>query len=145
VGPGCDKVEYSEKAHVFMGSLDFAPANNIRLSLNANYTIGKASMDTPHFSAPAGFLSGDQSSSSSFYIVYISSDGKTLDYEGFDDYSDLDYTVLDLTLNVNIDLNKSWGIYGVLSYQDYEDDEPYAYGDLDGAYYFANIGFQYKF
>ncbi len=128
-----------------MGSIDFAPLNNVKLSLNANYTLGKADMDTPNFSAPANFLTGDQSSSSSFYIVYISSDGRTLDYTGFDDYSDLDYSIFDLTFNVNVDLNESWGLYGVFNYQDYQDDEPYAYGDLDGSYYFANIGFQYKF
>ena len=128
-----------------MGSLDFNPTKELDISLTANYTIGKADMDTPHFSAPPGFLSGDQSGSSSFYIVYTSSDGQTIDYTGYDDYSDLDYSVLDLTLNVSLDINESWGLYGVVNYTDYQDDEPYAYGDLDGSYYYANIGFQYKF
>ncbi len=131
--------------HVFTGNLDFSPTNKLKLSLNANYTLGEGGMDTPHFSAPAAFLNGDQSSSPSFYILYISSDGKTLDYTGYDTYSDLDYTIFTLTFNVNVDISENIGIFGVLNYTDYQDDEPYAYGDLDGAYYSANIGVTYKF
>jgi hypothetical protein len=128
-----------------MGSLDFTPTDKLKLSLSANYTIGESGMDTPHFSAPAAFLNGDQSSSPSFYIVFISSDGKTLDYTGYDEYSDLDYSIFDLTFNVSFDISETVGIYGVFNYTDYTDDEPYAYGDLDGAYYSANIGITYKF
>ncbi len=128
-----------------MGSLDFSPTNKVKLSLSANYTIGEAEMDDPRFSAPAGFLNGDQSSSTSFYILYISSDGETIDYNGFGDYSDLDYSIFDLTFNVSFDISESVGIYGVLNYTDYQDDQPYAYGDLDGTYYSANIGVTYKF
>lgn len=128
-----------------MTSLDFNPTNKLDLSLTANYTLGKAEMDDPHFSAPAAFLTGDQSGSPSFYIVYLSSDGKTIDYSGFGDYSDLDYSVFDLTFNANFNLNESWEIFGVFNYTDFTDDEPYAYGDLDGSFYSANIGVAYKF
>ncbi len=104
-------------------------------------------MDDPNFKNkyPQIFFNGDQSGSSSFYIVYISSDGQTLDYSGFGDYSDLDYSIFDITLSLTFNINEKWSLYGVFNYTDYEDDEPYAYGDLDGEFYTANVGLQYKF
>ncbi len=108
-------------------------------------------MDTPHFVVPSlNFMTMDQDKHGfappKFYITYISSDGgKTLDFAGFDDYSDLDYSVLDLTLNLTFNINEKWSIYGVFNLTDFQDDEPYVYGDLDGEYYSANIGIQYKF
>lgn len=147
VGSGCDKVEYEEDVHVLTANIDFNPIKPLSLSLNASYTIGEADMDDPRFKNkyPQIFFNGDQSGSSSFYILYISQDGQTLDYSGFGDYSDLDYSIFDITFNVNYDINEHWGIYGVFNLTDFEDDEPYAYGDLDGTFYSANIGIQYKF
>ena len=137
---------------MFLANLDFKPTKSLNISLAASYTDGEADMDTPHFVVPnpASFMTIDQDihgfNPPAFYITYISSDGgKTLDYTGFDDYSDLDYSVLDLTLNVSFDINEHWGVYGVFNLTDYNDDEPYVYGDLDGTYYSANIGIQYKF
>ena len=151
VGSACDKVEYTADTNVFLANLDFKLSKQLSLSLSANYTLAEAEMDTPHFVVPSlDFVDRDQDihgfGPPKFYITYISSDGgKTLDYSGFDDYSDLDYSVLDLTFNVNFDINEHWGIYGVFNLTDFNDDEEYVYGDLDGTYYSANIGIQYKF
>ena len=151
VGSACDKVEYNNKMNVFLANLDFTPNKKFNISLNGSYTKGKAEMDTPHFVVPdISFVNQDQDihgfAPPLFYITYISSDGgKTLDFAGFDDYSDLDYSVLNLTLNVNLAINEHWSIYGVFNLTDFNDDEEYVYGDLDGTYYSANIGIQYKF
>ena len=137
--------------NVFLANLDFTPNKKFNISLNGSYTKGKAEMDTPHFVVPdISFINQDQDihgfAPPLFYITYISSDGgKTLDFAGFDDYSDLDYSVLNLTLNVNLAINEHWSIYGVFNLTDFNDDEEYVYGDLDGTYYSANIGIQYKF
>ncbi len=137
--------------NVFLANLDFKATKNLNISLNGTYTKATAEMDTPYFVVPSvNFIDKDQDihgfSPPAFYITYISSDGgKTLDYAGFDDYSDLDYSILDLTLNVNFDINEHWGIYGVFNLTDFNDDEEYVYGDLDGTFFSANIGIQYKF
>ncbi|GEM_PF-5020494 len=104
-------------------------------------------MDDPNFSTtnPSAYFSGDISSSKDFYLLFISSNGSTLDYTGFSDYSNLDYNIFDVTFNLSYSINDSWTLFGVLNYTDYQDDEAYAYGDLDGKYYAANLGVQFKF
>ena len=107
-------------------------------------------MDSFHPRVPAGInpstFAIDQAPSPLFYISYLSSDnGKTIDFTGFDDYSDLNYSIFDITLNINLNLTEKWSIFAVFNYTDFNDSEPYVYGDLDGEFYTANIGLQYKF
>jgi hypothetical protein len=129
-----------------LANFDFNPLDKLQLSLDLSYTLGTEEMDSFHPRIPAGNFAMDQSPSKAFYISYLSSDGgKTVDFSGFDDLSDLDYSIIDLTFTANLDINEHWGIYGVFNYTDFQDDESYVYGDLDGTFYSANIGIEYKF
>ena len=68
-----------------------------------------------------------------------------LDYSGSDDYSDLEYETLDLTLNAEYQFSAalSFSIGG--SYRWVDDGEAYLGDDYDGKLYLLNTALSYRF
>jgi hypothetical protein len=62
------------------------------------------------------------------------------DFSQVDQYSDLDYTQLDLSLGASYRLAPRTQVFAGMTYQDFVDDEPYVYGDLDGRLLIYNAG-----
>ena len=54
------------------------------------------------------------------------------DYSLVNEYSDLDYSLLELTYGVSFRVDASSRLYGSVTYMDLTDDQAYVYGDQDG-------------
>jgi hypothetical protein len=54
------------------------------------------------------------------------------DFSQVNAYSDLDYIQVEATLGANVALDNKTSLYGSVSVMDFQDDQPYVFGDLDG-------------
>jgi len=63
-----------------------------------------------------------------------------LDYSMINEYSDLDYQMIELTYGVNFRVGRTSRLYGSITYLDLIDDQPYVYGDLDGTLTILSTG-----
>jgi len=124
VGSTCDELDWENWAHTFYLSLFVKPIEKLELSGTVSYTLAEAEMDSPDFSPQPPFII----------------DGKGLAYDpslmnDADDYSDLDYSMLEVELTGSYQITKNLSFSVNYWYSDFEDDEPYVYGDLDGEAY----------
>lgn len=55
------------------------------------------------------------------------------DYSLVNEYSDLDYTLLELTYGVSFRVDATSRLYSSVTYMDLTDDQAYVYGDQDGS------------
>ena len=58
---------------------------------------------------------------------------QNLDYSAVNEYSDLDYSLLELTYGVSFQVDTTARLYSAVTYMDLTDDQPYVYGDQDGS------------
>ena len=56
-----------------------------------------------------------------------------LDYSTVNEYSDLDFTMFELTYGVSFQVDTNARLYTSVTYLDLTDDQPYVYGDQDGS------------
>jgi predicted porin len=95
-----------------------------------SYTIAEADMDSPHFSPVTVTLNGG-TLEAAYNSIYM---------ENADDYSDLDYQAFELELEATYQLLNNLSVTLNYWYSDFDDDEKYVYGDLDGdAYIFTGF------
>lgn len=55
-----------------------------------------------------------------------------LDYSATNTYSDLDYSLLELTYGMTFLVDSRTKLYTAVTYMELTDDQPYVYGDQDG-------------
>jgi len=72
-------------------------------------------------------------------------DNADLDYSMIDQYSDLDYQMIELTYGVNFRVGRRSQLYGSITYLDLIDNQPYVYGDLDGSLTILSTGMSVGF
>ena len=95
-----------------------------------SYTIAEAEMDSPNFSPVTVTLNGG-ALEAAYNSIYM---------ENADDYSDLDYQAFELELEATYQLLNNLSVTLNYWYSDFQDDEKYVYGDLDGdAYIFTGF------
>jgi len=63
-----------------------------------------------------------------------------LDYTATNEYSDLDFTLLELIYGVSFQVDTNARLYSSVNYMDLSDDQPYVYGDQDGKVTFYSAG-----
>ena len=63
-----------------------------------------------------------------------------LDYSLMNEYSDLDYSLFELTYGVSFQVDTNARLYSSVTYMDLTDDQPYVYGDQDGSVTFYSTG-----
>jgi hypothetical protein len=63
-----------------------------------------------------------------------------LDYSMVNEYSDLDYSLFELTYGVSFQVDTNARLYGSITYMELTDDQPYVYGDQDGNLNFYSAG-----
>jgi len=56
-----------------------------------------------------------------------------LDYSATNEYSDLDFTMFELTYGMSFLVDDVTRLYSSITTMDLTDDQPYVYGDQDGA------------
>ncbi len=63
-----------------------------------------------------------------------------LDYTETNEYSDLDFTLLELVYGVSFKVDTNARLYSSVTFMDLTDDQPYVYGDQDGSVTFYSAG-----
>ena len=62
-----------------------------------------------------------------------------------ENYSDLEYTQIDLTVGGVYDFTERLYTSASLTYSDFDSDEEYVYGDESGSSYYGYVGVGYRF
>ncbi len=63
-----------------------------------------------------------------------------IDFSLVNEYSDLDFTLLELTYGVSFQVDDNARLYTSLTYMEFTDDQPYVYDDQDGNVHFYSAG-----
>ncbi|OAQ20821.1 hypothetical protein TDIS_1110 [Thermosulfurimonas dismutans] len=120
-----DELDWENVAHVFYLNVFFVPMEKLDLSATLSYTLAEAEMESP--SMPS---------------VTVTNGGGTFDgaynpilMNNADEYSDLDYSMLELEVTGTYQIRDNLSFTLNYWYSDFDDDEPYVYGDLDGDAY----------
>ena len=123
MGGQSDSYEYETEAHTFYVG---ANANLIPKRWDVSgvfsFTKGTANMHDIDFSSDP-------------FVLTV--DGRTDDYSftyinGSNEYSDLEYIMWEFELTTNISITDQLGLTFTGLYSDYNDQEEYVYGELDG-------------
>lgn len=136
MGGQSDSYEYETEAHtVYVG----ANANLIpkRWDVSALYSFTKGTANIHDL----GFTSDP---------FVLSVDGRTDDYSftyinGSNEYSNLEYIMWEFELTTNVSITDQLGLTVVGRYSDYNDQEEYVYGELDGSLFTLSGFVTYRF
>ena len=91
-----------------------------------------------------GTYTKSEGSFTSFGVLDSSPEGgvgnEDLDYSATNEYSDLDFALLELTYGVSFRVDDDARLYTSVTYMDLTDDQPYVYGDQDGSVTYYSAG-----
>jgi hypothetical protein len=132
---GEDEVE----SNVFFISANFQATETLSINADFTFTDATSEMDTPVFGAPPAGIDYSIAQSPTRNLNYY------VDFAGFDDYSNLDYQIIDTSIGFDWEIFKNIIVSANLRYINFDDDEPYVYGDQDGELYIINAGLTYRF
>ena len=134
-GDNEDEVESS----VFFVSAAFQAMETLNINADFTFTDTTSEMDTPGFGAPPAGIDYSVAQSPTRNLGYY------VDFAGFDDYSDLDYQIIDTSIGFDWEIFENVIVRENFRYVDFDDGEPYVYGDQDGELYILNAGLTYRF
>ncbi len=124
-------MDYRTEAHTLMASANLTPIPRLAVNMNASYTTGRGNITDLSFDSmyPTGDAKLDLDTSALnpnqpylYDVAYIN---------GMDDYSNLDFKELNVSLGVSYRVAESVGVGVNYYYTDFQDDEAYVYGDQD--------------
>jgi hypothetical protein len=122
-------MDYETKAHTFFLGMNLMPVKKVEIVGNFSYTLGEGSIEDFHFDSiyPTGDVKLD-------YNVSILNPNMPYLYDtaylnGFAEYSNLEFSEIDLMLGVNYSLTNRVGVGLHYYYNDLNDEETYVYGD----------------
>ncbi len=124
-------MEYRTEAHTFTAAATYKPMARLGMNANLSYTKGRGNITDLTFESmyPTGDVKLDFDTSSInpnqpylYDVAYLNE---------ISDYSNLDFTQLDISVGVNYRLSKMVGLGLNYFYTDFEDDDPYVYGEQD--------------
>jgi len=132
---------YNSNVDTFMISVDYEPTSKLSFNLNGSYSLASSAMHDVSFNSD------------------VHKDGQRLEAWGkswkgtydpatnnnMEDFSKLDYTILDIDAGVTYALNKSVALGISYHYSDTNTDEEYVYGDESGEYQAAMAFVTFKF
>ncbi|WP_022854209.1 hypothetical protein [Thermodesulfatator atlanticus] len=125
------EINWENESHVFFLNANYIPMPKLEMAGTISYTIGKAEMDDMVFYA----------SEDPFDLDGYSFENLT----GVENFSDLDYRMLELEMAATYHIRNNLSFTLNYWYADFEDDEPYVYGDLDGDAYSVTGFITYRF
>ena len=70
------------------------------------------------------------------------------DFEGYseiNEYSDLDYNIYELGLNLTYLISDDLSLVAEATYNKFQDYQPYVYGDTTGNWFYGKLGVRYIF
>ena len=134
-----NNVEDELETHVVFVSANFQATDRLNINADFTFTDATAEMDTPIFGPPPAGISYSVNQSVPAFLNYYP------DFTGFDDLSDLDYQIIDTSIGIDFEIYKNITLSANFRYIDFEDDEPYVYGDQDGELFILNTGITYRF
>lgn len=153
-----DDVDYKTTAQVLYLSTTYQVTDALTLNGDFTWTFAEASAGVPNFGSNIEYenyvdyyLSG---MSESEYINYLEDNNlpytqtimiSYLDYSGSDDYSDLEYETLDLTLGAEYRFSQALTLNISGFYRHVDDSEAYLGDDYDGDLYLVNTSVSYRF
>lgn len=135
MGGQSDNYEYESEAHTFYVGANTKPIPKLDLSGVFSFTKGTANMYDLGFS------------SDPFTLLV---EGRTDDYSftnlnGTEEYSDLEYIMWELELTGNYSITDQLGLTVNWLYSEYQDQEEYVYGELDGKLWMLSSFVTYRF
>jgi len=135
-----DSYEYETEAHtVYVGANANLIPKRWDVSALYSFTKGTANMQDLGFSSDPFPLSvaGDADVPSGVYhFTYLN---------GTNEYSDLEYIMWEFELTTNVSITDQLGLTVVGRYSDYNDQEEYVYGELDGSLFTLSGFVTYRF
>lgn len=135
MGGQSDNYEYETEAHTFYVGANAKPIPKLDLSGVFSFTKGTANIHDLGFSSDPFTLTVD---------------GRTDDYSftyinGTEEYSDLEYIMWELELTGNYSITDQLGLTVNWLYSEYQDQEEYVYGELDGKLWMLSSFVTYRF
>ena len=124
-------MEYRTEAHTFTAVATYNPLAALGINANFSYTTGRGNIMDLKFDSmyPTGDAKLDLDTSAVnpnqpylYDVAYLN---------GMADYSNLDFTQMDFTLGLSYAVTRDIGLGLNYYYTDFEDDEPYVYGEQD--------------
>ena len=124
-------MDYRTEAHTFTAVATYNPLATLGINANFSYTTGRGNIMDFKFESmnPTGDVKLDLDTSAVnpnqpylYDVAYLN---------GIADYSNLDFTQMDFTLGLSYAVTKDIGLGLNYYYTDFEDDEPYVYGEQD--------------
>ncbi len=130
-----DELDWESKVHVFYVNLSASPLPRLDFSGTLSYTVAEGEMDSPSFPA-IRVTTGGGRWTAAYYPELM---------HNADEYSDLDYQALELELEATYQILDNLSFTLNYWYSDFDDDEEYVYGDLDGEAYVFTGFITYRF
>ncbi len=131
-----DELDWENKVHVFYVSLFANPMPKLDFTGTLSYTVAEAEMDSPNFPADILVTTGGGRWIAGYRPNLVNN---------ADEYSDLDYQALELELQATYQILDNVSFTLNYWYSDFDDDEEYVYGDLDGDAYVLTGFITYRF
>jgi hypothetical protein len=124
-------MSYETEANTFLVGAALEPMDKVRLTADLSYTLGTGSMADVYFDGLTGNLANDLKlnynvSTLNPNMVYLYN---TAYLNEMDNYSDLDFAQLDITLGASYQINQNVGVGLNYFYTDLDDSEEYVYGE----------------
>jgi hypothetical protein len=126
------ETEYSSKSHNLQAGVFFSPEAALSFSLQGNYLKSEASF-VPIMMPQAPAEATNEIAASDY------------DYSSVDQYSDLSYEWLTLSLGAEYKLSPQVSLTADADYYDLTDDQPYVYGVESGSFYVIRTGFRISY
>ena len=134
-------MSYNSNVNTFMISLDYVPTTKLSFNLNSSFSLASSEMRDANFESD------------------VHKDGQRLEAWGkswkgtydpatnndMEDFSKLDYTILDINAGAVYALNKSTDLGINYHYSDTDSDMNYVYGDESGDHHAAMAFVTFKF
>ena len=130
-----DKYEYETEAHTFYVCANANPIPKLDLSGVFSFTKGTANIHDLGFSGDPFTLTVN-GRTDDYSFIYIN---------GSEEYSDLEYIMWELELMGNYSITDQLGLTVNWLYSDYNDQEDYVYGELDGKAWSLSTFVTYRF
>lgn len=130
-----DELDWENEVHVFYLSLSATPMPKLDFSGTLSYTVAEADMDSPHM--PSVTITNASGTYTGGYNPVLMNNA--------DEYSDLDYQALELEIQATYQILENVSVTLNYWYSDFDDDEEYVYGDLDGDAYVLTGFVTYRF
>ena len=126
------ETEYSSKSHNLHGGVLFSPERSLSFSLEGSYLQSEASFDPIQMPQVPAEVTNE----------IVAGD---YDYSIVNQYSDLSYGWLTLSLGAEYKLSPNVSLTADADYYDLVDDEPYVYGVESGSFYVIRTGFRISY